>query len=255
MIQSLSFLIHAHSKVGKTTLAATSPPPICMIDAEGGSKFLPLSESLAAMYGRPIQMIGWNPMQGPPPRYDGTWDICVVNVRDWQTVVMVYTWLLQAEHDFQSLVVDSITEIQRRCKAALKGTDAMKIQDWGSLLTEMDTIIRGMRDLTLHPVRPLKVVVFIAESRANQAGKLKPYMQGQIEVALPYWMDVVGYLSTEMAPDANGQLTVPVRRLLITQHPMFEAGERVQGRLGAFVDNPNIYVMYNQLFGQPAVAQ
>jgi hypothetical protein len=112
----------------------------------------------------------------------------------------------------------------------------------------MDTVIRGLRDLTLHPTRPLRVVMFIAETRQNQSGKWKPYMQGQIEVALPYWMDIVGYLHVVMLPDANGQLTIPARRLLITQTPQFEAGERVQGRLGPYVDNPNIYVMYNQLF-------
>lgn len=248
MLQSLSLLVHADSKVGKTTLGATSPPPILLLDAEGGSKFLPLADSLQQMYGRPINLTSWNPAMGPPPRYDGTWDICVVNVREWAPVPMVYQWLLQAEHDFQSLVVDSISELQRRLKQNLKGTDAMKIQDWGDLLVQMDSVIRGLRDLTLHPTRPLRVVMFIAETRQNQSGKWKPYMQGQIEVALPYWMDIVGYLHVVQTPDANGQLSIPIRRLLITQHPQFEAGERVQGRLGPYVDNPNIYVMYNTLF-------
>lgn len=248
MIQSLSMLIHADSKIGKTTLAATSPAPLLILDAEGGSKFLPLSPTLAQMYGRPIVLASWNPLQGPPPRYDGTWDFVVINVNSWQTVTATYSWLLSAEHDFQSLVVDSVTEIQRRCKAQLKGTEAMKIQDWGDLLVQMDMIIRGLRDLTLHPIHPLRVVVFIGETRQGRDGKWKPYMQGQIEVALPYWMDIVGYLHIAHMPDANGQLTIPVRRLLITQHPQFEAGERVQGRLGQYVDNPNITVMYNQLF-------
>ena len=247
MIESLSLLVHAFSKVGKTTLAATSPAPICMLDAEGGAKFLRNAESLVQMYGRPIELREWVPTE-PPPRYDGTWDICIVNIRDWQTVTQVYNWLSQAEHDFQSLVVDSITEVQRRCKQQLKGTEALKIQDWGTLLVQMDMIIRGFRDLTLHPVRPLRVVVFIAETRQSQAGKWKPYMQGQIEVALPYWMDIVGYLYIEMLQNAQGQPTIPVRRLLIGQNQMYEAGERVQGRLGTYVDNPNIFQMYSTIF-------
>lgn len=249
MIQSLSMLVHADSKVGKTTLGGTCPAPILLLDAEGGSKFLPLSDSLTQHYGQPVRLTGWNPQAGPPPRYDGTWDICVVYIREWITVTQVHTWLLQADHDFQSLVVDSISEIQRRCKANLKGTETMKIADWGSLLMQMDTIIRGLRDLTLHPTRPLRVAMFIAETRQNNNGKWKPYMQGQIETALPYWMDLVGYLFVEQVADENGQQTQPVRRLLISQHPQYEAGERVQGRLGLVVDNPNVYHMYTTLFG------
>src|SRR5215470_6316013 len=137
------------------------------------------------MYGRPIRLCEWDGIH-PPPRYDGTWDICVVPIHNWQTVEYVYQWLLSGQHDFQSLGVDSITEIQRRCKNNLTGTDAMKIQDWGTLLTQMDTIIRGLRDLTLHPTRPLRVVVFVAETRQDRDGKWRPYMQGQISTALPY---------------------------------------------------------------------
>jgi hypothetical protein len=206
---------------------------------------------LTAMYGRPVRLTQWVPTS-PPPRYDGSWDICVVYVQEWLSVLQVYNWLLQTDHDFTSLVLDSITDLQRRCKTSLKGTEALKIQDWGRLLTEMDTVIRGFRDLQLHPLRPIKVVMFIAETRQNQDGKWKPYMQGQIEVALPYWMDVVGYLFKEPVTDTNGQSTGnELRRLLINQHPQFEAGEAVQGRLGQIVDDPNVYRMYTQLFGDP----
>lgn len=235
MIQSLSFLIHAYSKTGKTTLAATAPAPILAMDAEGGWKFINM------------RMIGWDPNATPPPEYDGTWDVCVVNIRDWRTVTRTYDWLMQAEHQFQSLVVDSITEIQRRCKTNLKGTAALQIQDWGTLLSEMDAMIRGLRDLTLHPTHPLRVVVFIAESRQLN-GKWRPSMQGQIVDALPYWCDIVGYLFIEQGMDVNGQATVPRRRLLISQSQLFEAGERVQGRLGGVVDDPNITSMYMQIF-------
>lgn len=247
MIQSLSFLIHAHSKVGKTTLAATSPRPL-ILDAEGGTKFLPGSEFLQRLYGRKPVLHWWDPSQGPPPRNDGSFDICIVNITQWATVVQVYQWLMQADHDFQSIVVDSITEIQRRCKRNLKGTDAMRIQDWGSLLNEMDRIIRDIRDLTLHPTRPLCVAAFIAESRANDSNKLKPYMQGQIEVALPYWMDVVGYLHDESVLDHNGQPTDTMKRLSIKQTNTYEAGSRVQDILGEHIDQPNITEMYLKVF-------
>jgi hypothetical protein len=191
--QTLSLLVHAGSKVGKTTLAATAPKPILALDAEGGWKFLPL------------RIFPWDPTQYAPPIFDGTWDVCVVTVRNWDTVQSTYRWLISGQHPFRSIVVDSITEIQRRCKQNLVQLDkAMQIQDWGRLLDLMDGTIRGFRDLTMHPTKPIQVVVFVAETRLLD-NKWRPYMQGQISTALPYWMDVVGYLFMDNVIDSDGE--------------------------------------------------
>lgn len=177
-------------------------------------------------------------MAGPPPTYDGTWDVCIVNVHEWQTVPMVYNWVTQYPTAFTTFCMDSVTETQRRCKQNLKGTEALKIQDWGVLLSQMDATIRGFRDLTLMSGLPFRCAVFVAETRQGGDGKWKPFMQGQIEVALPYWVDICGYLYPDNEVDANGQATQEVRRLLIHPHPQYEAGERVQGRLGTVVTIP-----------------
>lgn len=219
--QRLSMLIHAHSKLGKSTLSATAPGPILVLDAEGSWRFIPVTQ------------IYWNPAVGPPPVYDGTWDVCIVSIRDWNTIRLVYDWLTQSDTCFASLVIDSITEVQRRCKTNLKGTEAMRIQDWGVLLATMDSVIRGFRDLTLNPDSKIRCVVFISESRPDQkTGQMTPYMQGQISISLPYWVDICGYLYSERDVDQNGQPTVEIRRLWIGPHPNWESGERVQGRLG-----------------------
>jgi len=229
MIETLSILIHGYSKVGKTTLAATAPVPILALDAEGGWKFLP------------YRMVQWDPIQGPPPLYDGTWDVCHVTVRDWATVGYTFQWLQAGQHNFRSLVIDSITEIQRRLKENLVGTEAMQRNDWGVLLAKMDGVIRGFRDLTLHATNPIQVAVFVAETRENSKGKMVPKMEGQISTSLPYWTDLVGWLWVQDIPDANGQPSGALaRRLWIAPNEQFEAGERVQGRLPAVVDYPNI---------------
>lgn len=198
----------------------------------------------------------WNPVEGPPPRHDDTWDVVVVPVNQWVTLTQAYTWLLTAPHDFRTLIFDSITEAQRRLKKALVGTEQMKIQHWGLLLTQMDDLIRGMRDLVLAPGTSLQVVMFIAET-AMRDGKWRPHMQGQIRDALPYFMDIVGYLYrvAEDVTGPNGQPTGESRkstRLLISQDvaPNIEAGERVQGRLGDTVVEPNITQMLADIFGE-----
>jgi hypothetical protein len=222
--ERFSILIHGASKLGKSSLSGTAPKPVLVLDAEGSWRFIPVRKTY------------WDPLQGPPPECDGTWDACIVTVREWGTVQATYNWLAQYVTCFTSVVIDSITELQRRCKANLVGNEAMKIADWGVLLSKMDSTIRGFRDLTLIPQLNVRCVVFVAETRqANGSGKWVPYLQGQISVSLPYFVDICGYLYPDWELDTNGQPTEEVRRLWITPHQQYEAGERVQGLLGGCI--------------------
>jgi hypothetical protein len=216
--QRISILVHAASKAGKSTLTATAPKPVLVLDAEGSWRFIPVRKRY------------WVPTD-PPPVWDGTWDTCIVSVRDWDTVLQVYNWMITYELPFISVIVDSVTEIQRRCKQNLKGTDAMKIQDWGVLLTLMDNVIRGFRDLTLIPWSNVRCVAFVAETKQREDKMWAPHMQGAIATSMPYWVDIIGYLYPDFDLDGNGQPTVEVRRLLIGPNAQFVSGERVQGRL------------------------
>lgn len=231
----LSILIHAGAKIGKSTLGSTAPKPLLVLDAEGSWRFIKVRKKF------------WDPMKEEIPRHDGTWDVVIVTITQWAQVEQVYMWLTQAEHDFESVALDSITEMQRRLKSNLKGTEAMQIQDWGQLLVQMDASIRKFRDLVLLTTVPVRCVVMIAETRESN-GKWRPYMQGQIGVSLPYMVDICGYLYVAYDADANGQMTVPVRKLWIGPHTQFESGERVQGTLGDEVSAPNISEMITKIF-------
>lgn len=196
-----------------------------------------------------LRRIDWDPMKGPPPRYDGTWEYCVVNVRNWATLAQAYVHLTQSPHDFRSVIVDSITEAQRKLKTQLRGMDAMRIQDWNDILIQMDKWVRDMRDLILIPGSPVQLVMFVAETKFIE-GKWRPSMQGQIWNALPYWVDLCGYLFVGRENDDQGQPTIKVRQMLImSDHPQFESGERVQGVLGDVVREPNITNMMTTIFG------
>lgn len=241
--------MHAPSKTGKSTLSSTAPTPICVLDAEGGWRFI---KEAGFRSGKALRKTVWDPDTSlQPPRHDGSWDVCVVTIKRWQTLVNAYVGLTQAQHDFQSLIFDSITEAQRRLKNNLRGMDQMRIQDWGELLNHMDKMIRDMRDLVLLPNTTLRVVMFIAET-AMKDGKWRPSMQGQIGVQLPYFMDIVGYLYGEPELGPDGMPTKTIRKMLIGQNvvPNIEAGERVQGLLGDIIRDPNINTMLETLFGE-----
>lgn len=244
MLDTLSILIHADSKVGKSTLAGSAPPPLVIFDAEGSTKFLPLRKVL------------WDPLRAEPPTWDGTWDAAIVNVHSYDVLDQGYRWLMTGRHNFRSLVLDSISEMQRKLKTKLVGVNRMARDNWDDLLRNMDGLLRGFRDLNQHPHNPIQVAAFVAETRLVD-GKYKPYLQGQIATAAPYWFDLVGYMWVEPLRGADGaQQTDPstgkpakIRRLLVAAgNPMYEAGERVQGRLPDVVDNPNLTQMLYAIY-------
>lgn len=247
---SLSLLLHAPSKVGKSTLSSTAPLPMCVFDAEGGWRFI---NQAGFRSGKPLRKREWDPVREAPPQHDGSWDVCVVSVREWRTLTTGYTHLVQSPHQFRSVLVDSVTESQRKLKANLRGTEQMRIQDWGDLLTQMDKLIRDMRDLVLLP-NTVQFVMFIAETEMKD-GKWRPAMQGQIGRSLPYWVDMCGYLFATYDKDDNGQPTKKVINMLIGGDDNFECGERVQGALPPVVRDPNIRHMMNQIFGLEPVKQ
>jgi hypothetical protein len=246
---TLCALVHAPAKVGKTTLSTTAPPPICVLDAEGGWRFV---REAGYKSGIRLRRIEWNPLQSAPPRWDGTWDFCHVVVRDWNTLTQAYNYLCRTDlHDFRSVIADSVTEAQRKLKANLRGTEQMRIQDWGDLLTYMDLLVRNLRDLVLLPKpNPIQCVMFITETEMKD-GMWRPAMQGQFGRALPYLVDICGYLYTEKQMDDTGQPTIKVKKLLIGEGvlPTVVAGERVQGALPDIVESPTISGMMQRIYG------
>jgi len=182
-------------------------------------------------------------MLGEPPL--GT-DTTIVYIRDFQQMMMAYQWLESGQHDFKSCVLDSVTELQKRCKDAIKGAGSMRIQDWGTLLDDMELLIRRIRDLWMHPVNPLPVTMFITTTKLDDKSTYRPHVQGALALSLPYFVDVVGYLHT--LPNGDGGLN---RHLLVSNAPGFIAKDRTD-RLGFEVVHPNVQQMLVQIYGEGA---
>lgn len=235
---ALSMLIHGRSKAGKSNVSFTAPFPLLVQDAEGSTKFI---NTAGFRSKEKVRKIKWNPLEKEPPRHDGSWDVCVANIPDWMTMKTAYDHLRQSPHDFKSLSMDSVTEIQRKCKKNISSGQFQQ-QDWGKLLDEMDALIRGYRDMTLLPHNPLQVAVFIAETRQTN-NIWSPYMQGAIQTSLPYWVDICGFLFQEA--DETGAKKV---KMLAANHPQYEAGARVQGKLPDIVIEPNITEILNTVY-------
>lgn len=244
--RSLTVMVYGESKVGKSTFAVTAPYPRLMLDVEGGHRFLP------------IVVKYWDPLREEPPVADGTWDTVVVTVRNYDTVIKVYQWLQLGKHQFKSLIIDSISELQVKCMDSIAGTEQMKMQQWGELLRHMGGLLRDLRDLTMHATNPLEAVVLTAMSRTSQDGRHRPYLQGQLAIQAPYFYDILGALTVEQMPNPDPlQPPYKVRRMYVERTNDYEAGERVQGRLGSIVeqDKLSIEVMLNNIFGTKQTTQ
>lgn len=173
----------------------------------------------------------------------------VVYVRDYDTVLKVYQWLQVGQHQFKSLILDSISELQVRLKERIAGRGQLQTQQWGEVLTNLAGLMRDFRDLTMHPINPLEAVVLTAMTQQRD-GMWRPYLQGQLATVIPYFFDITAWMYADQIPSEDPtQLPTEVRRLFIGKHPLFEAGERVGGRLPVVIDSPNIESMLDQIFG------
>lgn len=241
--RSLTMMVYGESKVGKSTFAVTAPYPRLMLDVEGGHRFLPINVKY------------WNPLSEEPPAADGTWDTCVVVVHDYDTVLKAYQWLQAGQHHFKSLIIDSISELQVKLFDKIAGTEALKMQQWGEILRHMGSLLRDLRDLTMHPTAPLEAIVLTAMASPDKDGRFHPYLQGQLKVQAPYFYDILGALAVEEFPNPDPmQPPYKVRRMYVERTNKYEAGERVQGRLGPIVEQENLGVerMLDLVFGPKA---
>lgn len=234
--RSISMLVHGSAKSGKSTFGATSPKPLLLIDIEGGSRFLD------------IKPVRWDPARNAPPEPDGSWDTAVVTVRSYDDALKAYEWLRAGKHPFESIVVDSISELQQKLVDLVTNRDQAKLQDWGDILRKYLGFLRDMRDLTEHPTKPVQSVVLIAMSVDDQGGKKQPFAQGQSKVMMPYLFDILGAMHVDTWTDETGGQQF-VHRLLIGPNNIYATGERVGGRVGAYLDNPTVDKVLDSIFG------
>ena len=224
-LQGLSFFVHGMAKAGKSSLGDSGPQPRLIVDVEGTSVWTPSKKTY------------WNPLRESPPQiervmtagygkpsFTPSWESCIALATDANTVFQTYQVLASGRHPFNSLSVDSVTEVQQRVIDGLaKGFSKVGRDEWGELLRRVMKMARDYRDLINNPVKPLWSVCFISGTHRNiNTGRWEPLLQGQIQDYFPYYVDVLGYLGAN--PDGS-------RQLLVGPHPMFATGERIGGRL------------------------
>lgn len=240
---TLAILVHGEPGMGKSWLGQTAPAPRLILDAEGGSR---APKRIDPETGRAVRIkqVTWDPAM-PLPEADGTWESCRVVVRDFGTVERVFEVLDSGVHPFQSVVIDSLTELQKRCKDSIRtGDEVMNERMWGILLDRMELKLRQFRDLVFHPIKPIQALVLLALTQ-EKSMKFKPAVQGALAVSLPGYLDTIGYMAVTVLEDGTEE-----RRLLIQPHDRYEAKDRthtLHEHYGRVIVNPDISKMLDVL--------
>jgi hypothetical protein len=197
---------------GKTSLIPTMPAPI-ILSAEAG---------LLSISGH---------------------DIPFIEINSMATLMEAYSWLTESAEakQFQSVALDSISEIGEVVLNHEKKLTKDPRQAYGALQEQMTDMIRAFRDI------PGKHVYFTAkcEKATDEQGRLlySPSMPGsKLGQSLPYFFDEVFALRVER--DNENQ---PVRALMTQSDGLWQAKDR-SGRLSAW-EQPDLGAIIRKIGG------
>lgn len=209
----VKMLVYGQAGAGKTTSIATLPAPV-ILSAEGG---------LLSLSGA---------------------DIPFIEINSMADLMEAYTWLISSAEAtaFESVAIDSISEIAEVCLNFEKKATKDPRQAYGAMQEQMSDLIRAFRDL------PGKHVLMTAkvEKSQDEMGRMlySPAMPGQkLGQQLPYFFDEVLALRVERDADGNTQ-----RAFMCDSDGLWTAKDR-SGRLDSW-EAPNLNDIINKIGGK-----
>jgi len=222
-MQGICCLFHAFAKQGKSCVADSGWPPRLTMDLEGGAFWTPSRK----VYWEPARETcpAWpcDPRAVTPGNPEGYWDTCIVITRTYGDLKAMRYFLERGQHPFNSVTLDSVSEMQQRFTDELAADKKMERDHWYAMLRWVNQTLRGYRDLITHPVKPVWSVSLVCGTHwDDRAKKWRPLLQGQSKDYVPYYPDILAWI--EAQPDGR-------RDMIIGPHPSIETGERVGGRL------------------------
>jgi phage nucleotide-binding protein len=205
-------LVYGQAGAGKTSLVKTLPNPI-VLSAEGG--LLSIQDA----------------------------DLPYIDISDMDTLKEVYTWLAESDEAkaYQSVALDSISEIAEVVLTAEKKATKDPRQAYGAMQEQMADIIRAFRDL---PGRHVYMSAKL-EKTQDEMGRVlyAPSMPGnKTGQALPYFFDEV--LALRVEKDGEG---VTQRALMCDSDGLWLAKDR-SGKLEAW-EAPDLGAIIAKILG------
>jgi AAA domain-containing protein len=205
-----NLLVYGNSGIGKTQLIGSSDEvpelrKVLMMDAEGGSMTLEHSY----------------------PNVD------IVRVTNWKQVAEVIQFLENSNHDYSTLCLDSLTELQKFNMYSVlvdprrkdeRDPDVADMHDWGKNLEQMRRFVRRVRDMPMHTL----FTALVSEDK-DKTGKtlIKPGFPGKLRNEIAAFLDIVCYMYMKEVPDpADSERAIQQRMLLTGSTDLIIAKDR-----------------------------
>jgi len=195
----INMIIYGESGSGKTYLGGTAQDcedasPVLYIDFEGGTETL---------RGKPID---------------------IVRPKNWIDIQNIYDFLVNENDKYRSVVIDSLTELQKKLSMGsilgelgpdtdrylhLERAIAPTISDWLRSGEQMRKVMRAFRDLAYLSDRDRRVhVVMLAQEKADdKKGVVCPSLPGALGVDCGAMVDILARLSRRTITDDDGNTT------------------------------------------------
>jgi len=174
-----NMLVYGDSGVGKTTLAGSSDDVpemrrVLFLDIEGGML------SLKDFYP----------------------DVESIRIKSWSDMQLVYDELYAGNHGFNTIVIDSLTEVQKMSMDKImkrlveehqeRDADVPGIREWNINIEQTRKFVRAFRDLPVNTI-----FTALGKTDRNQmtgAIRRKPYLSGKVADEVAGFLDIVAYL-------------------------------------------------------------
>lgn len=222
----LNILLYGDPGVGKTRLAGSALDvaelaPVLFIDIEGGTYTLK----------------------------DSFPDVDVVRVKSWKQMQNVYDELYRGQHGYRTIVLDSLTEIQKFSMLGImqsliaekpdRDPDIPSVQEWGKNIEQTRKLVRAFRDLPMHSI----FTALSKEDKDPRTGmrKMKPSLSGKLSDEVAGFFDIVLYMYMKLVDDE------PKRYLLTGATESHVAKDR-SNKLPTVVEQANMQNIFNLIY-------
>lgn len=220
-------LIYGESGAGKTTLAGSADQvpemrKVLFLDVEGGTL------SLRSRY----------------PNVDS------VRIKSWDDMQAVYNELYLNNHGYNTVVLDSLTEVQKMSMDTImkklveqhedRDADVPGIREWNINIEQTRKFVRLFRDLPVN-------TIFTALSKADKnprtgVSRTKPYLSGKVADEVAGFLDIVAYLYTKEVDGSQ-------KRMLLCGATQDNVAKDRTDKLDQVILEPTMLTIWNAVKG------